>query len=94
MDADARNRKLQFRASHRGTREADAMVGGFFESYHKDWNAQNYAWFEKLLEEQDVDIMGWAFGTIAPPDEFVGPMMDLLRRLDFITLPAGLEKKF
>ena len=94
MDADAYHRKLQFRASHRGTREADAMVGGFFEAYHGTWNGEQFAWFERLLEEQDVDIMAWAFGTAMPPAEFQGPMIDLLKRLDFIVLPEGLKKKY
>ncbi len=92
MDLDAYNRMLRFRASHRGTREADAMVGGFFDAYHQDWNAEQYAWFERLLEEQDVDIMAWAFGTATPPLDFQGPMIDLLKRLDFISLPVGLKK--
>jgi antitoxin CptB len=93
MDHDAYLRKLRFRAGHRGTREADAMVGGFFESYHSLWNAQDFAWFERLIEEQDVDIMTWAFGQKPPPAEYQGAMMDTLKRLDFIMLPAGLESK-
>ncbi len=92
MDADAYIRKLRFRASHRGTREADAMVGGFFDAYHGEWDAKQYAWFERLLEEQDVDIMAWAFGTAVPPVEFQGPMFAVLKRLDFIELPTGLQK--
>jgi antitoxin CptB len=92
MDAAAYARKLQYRASHRGTREADAMVGGFFASYSDAWGPAEYAWFERLIEEQDVDIMAWAFGTQEPPEAFKGTMMDTLRRLDFITLPDGLEK--
>ncbi len=92
MDAAARTRQLQYRASHRGTREADALVGGFFKTYAHEWNEAEYAWFERLIEEQDVDIMAWAFGTQEPPEDFKGPMMDNLRRLDFISLPGGLEK--
>jgi antitoxin CptB len=92
MDAAAYARKLQYRASHRGTREADAMVGGFFATYSAQWGADEYAWFERLIEEQDVDIMAWAFRTQEPPEDFKGPMMDMLCRLDFITLPDGLEK--
>ena len=38
MDADPYLRKLHFRAHHRGTREADAMVGGFFDTYHAQWS--------------------------------------------------------
>jgi antitoxin CptB len=93
MDRDAYIRKLRFRAGHRGTREADAMVGGFFESYHNEWSADDFAWFERLLEEQDVDIMTWAFGQTPPPVEYAGRMMDTLKRLDFIKLPTGLESK-
>ena len=93
MDSDAYFRKLSFRATHRGTREADAMVGGFFERYHHDWSEEQFAWFERLLEEQDVDIVAWAMRRTAVPAEFQGAMMDMLQRLDFIELPQGLERK-
>ena len=91
MDADPYRRKLHFRAHHRGTREADAMVGGFFDHYSRDWGADEYAWFERLLEEQDVDIMAWALGTQDIDPAFDGPMMALLMQLDFIALPQGIR---
>lgn len=91
MDTDAYRRKLHYRAHHRGTREADAMVGGFFDAHHADWAEAEFAWFEALLEQQDVDIMGWAMGTIPVPDTFCGPMMEKLARLDFVKLPEGLR---
>ncbi len=91
MDADPYRRKLHFRAHHRGTREADAMVGGFFDHYSSDWGADEYAWFERLLEEQDVDIMAWALGTQEVDAAFDGPMMALLKQLDFIALPPGIR---
>jgi antitoxin CptB len=34
--------------------------------------------------ETDVDIMAWAIGTQEPPQRYQGPMMDALRKLDFI----------
>ena len=34
--------------------------------------------------ETDVDIMAWAIGTPAPARALQGPMMDALRKLDFI----------
>jgi antitoxin CptB len=91
MDADPYLRKLHFRAHHRGTREADAMVGGFFDTYSAQWEATEFEWFERLLEEQDVDIMAWALGTAEPDPAFAGPMIDMLKRLDFISLPEGLN---
>jgi antitoxin CptB len=90
MHADANHRKLHYRAWHRGTREADAMVGGFFDTYSKNWDVHQIAWFELLLEEQDVDIMAWAMGIAQAPDMLAGPMMDQMRRLDYIRVPHGL----
>jgi antitoxin CptB len=84
-------RKLHYRAHHRGTREADAIVGGFFDAGAESWSAENVAWFERLLDEQDVDILGWAMGTIDAPADYAGPMLDALRQLDYIALPTGLE---
>ena len=77
-------RALKYRAWHRGTREADMMIGGFFDAYHPSWRAHERAMFAALLTEQDVDIMAWAIGTQAPPERYQGPMMDALQRLDFI----------
>lgn len=77
---------LKWRAWHRGTREADMMIGGYFDAHHEDWNADQRAWFGALLAEQDVDIMAWAIGTLPVPDRFQGPMMDTLKRLDFIRI--------
>ncbi len=91
MHTESYLRKLHYRSHHRGTREADAMVGGFFDHYSTQWSEADFAWFETLLEEQDVDIMGWAMGSIAVPPQFDGTMMQLLKRLDFIALPSGLQ---
>ena len=90
MITDPYRRKLHYRAHHRGTREADAIVGGFYDATADSWSEEDFAWFERILDEQDVDIMGWGMGTIAVPPEFEGPMMDAMRRLDYIKLPTGL----
>lgn len=82
-----RLRRMRFRAWHRGTREADYMVGGFFDTYHASWSEADCLWFEALLDEQDVDILGWALGTIPIPDAFAGPQMELLCRLDYVEIP-------
>lgn len=82
-----RLRRLQFRAWHRGTREADYMIGGFFDRYHDEWGEAECTWFETLLEEEDVDIMGWALGTLDVPEEYRGAMMDAFRKLDYVEIP-------
>ena len=77
-------KRLHWRAHHRGTREADMMIGGYFDAHHRQWDEPERGWFSQLLEEQDVDIMAWAIGTADPPERFQGPMMDALKRLDYI----------
>ena len=84
MDHATRLKRLRFRAWHRGTKEADLMVGGFFDAGGATWSESELDWFEALLEEQDVDIMGWAIGTIHVPDRWQGAMMDRLRVLDYV----------
>ena len=87
MDHADRLRRLKFRAWHRGTREADYMIGGFFYRYHAEWGEAEIAWFEALLEEEDVDIMGWALGTLDVPTEYRGALMDAFRKLDYVEIP-------
>jgi antitoxin CptB len=84
MHSDEELRRLYWRAHHRGTREADMMIGGFFDAHHASWNEADRALFSEMLEEQDVDIMSWAIGTAEAPERFAGPMIDCLRRLDYI----------
>lgn len=87
MDRDTRLRRLRFRAWHRGTKEADLMIGGFFDRHAAGWSEAEMLWFERLLEEQDVDIMAWALGTAQPPTVYEGPMMRRLQALDYIEHP-------
>ena len=84
MDREARLKRLGFRASHRGIREADLLIGGFFERHHAGWSDAEIDWFEQLLEEQDVDILAWAFGTAVPPEQYDGGLMLRLKNLDYI----------
>ncbi|GGD99460.1 hypothetical protein GCM10011529_02000 [Polymorphobacter glacialis] len=86
VSLDHRLRRLQFRAWHRGTREADLMIGGFADRYAQGWDDAQLRWFESLLDEQDVDVMGWAFGTIVAPETFEGPMLDALKKLDYVAV--------
>ena len=84
MDRDDRLKRLRFRAWHRGTREADLMIGGFFDRYGATWSDEEMDWYEAFLEEQDVDIMAWAIGTQPVPERFQGEMMRRLKQLDYI----------
>lgn len=87
MEREIRLKQLHFRAWHRGTREADFMIGGFFDRYAQDWSDEEMGWFDNLLEREDVDIMAWVIGTQPVPAEFQGDMMNKMQLLDFINIP-------
>ena len=86
LDFVTRLARARFRAWHRGTREADYTIGGFFDRYHADWNEADLAWFEALLDEDDAGILAWAMGAIPPLPKYDGPLMDALKKLDFVTI--------
>ena len=63
------------------------LVGGFFDAHHASWSGEERTLFAKMLDEQDVDIMAWAHGTAQPPERFEGPMIEALKKLDYIEIP-------
>jgi antitoxin CptB len=82
-----RHARMKFRAWHRGTREADYMIGCYFDRYHAAWDEAAMVWFERLLDEDDVEIMAWALGTAEVPAAYAGPQMDVMRLLDYVVIP-------
>lgn len=86
MIEESRLRRIKFRAWHRGTKEADLLIGGFFDRYGREWTEAQADWFEVLIDEQDVDIMAWAIGVAPVPAQFEGEMMQAMRKLDYIPI--------
>jgi antitoxin CptB len=86
MNRDVRLKRLHFRAWHRGTKEADLMMGGYFDRLSQGWDEVAIEWFEILLNEDDVDIMAWAIGTQPAPERFRGAMLERMQKLDFIPI--------
>ena len=84
---ETRLARAKFRSWHRGTREADYMIGGYFDRYHAGWDEAALAWFEALLDEDDVDVMAWALGTQAPPAHLAGELLALMQKLDYVDIP-------
>jgi antitoxin CptB len=73
-DLDARRRRLVFRANHRGTKEADLMIGGFVARHVASLGPAELDEIETLLDHPDVDLADWLMGRRAPPEEVVTPL--------------------
>jgi antitoxin CptB len=72
-------RKLGFRAWHRGTREADLLIGSFAERHLNEFDAVALRQFELLMKENDPDIYEWMTGRTPVPPEHDNPVTVLLR---------------
>ena len=81
-----RFKRLKFRAWHRGTREADYMIGCFFDRFHASWSEAEVAWFEALLDEDDHDVLGWALGALPAPARYAGDLMSRMQDLDYVEI--------
>jgi antitoxin CptB len=76
-------KKLRFRAWHRGTKEADLMMGRFADAHLARFDAEELAQFAALLEEHDLEVYGWVIGREPVPEAHRTGVMALLQAFDF-----------
>ena len=69
-DPDIRRKRLLYRSWHRGTREADLLLGGFAEAHLAGFDEAQLDRYEALLECPDADLFDWIAGRAAPPPEY------------------------
>ena len=86
-ETDIRKKRLLFRAWHRGTREADLLLGSFAEANLAAFDEAKLDDFEALLECPDADLFDWIGGRIVPPGELQTEVTRLL--LAFRYLPRA-----
>jgi len=80
---EALRRKLGFRAWHRGTREADLLIGSFADRHLPEFGAEELRQFERLLTENDPDIYDWMTGRRPVPAEHENRVTHLLRQFRY-----------
>ncbi|MEQ8965269.1 MAG: succinate dehydrogenase assembly factor 2 [Azospirillaceae bacterium] len=76
---EVRRRRLRFRAWHRGTREADLLLGSFADRWIDRFDAGQLDRFEALLAMSDPDLYNWKTEREPVPPEHDHDVMDLLR---------------
>ena len=76
-DIAIRRKRLLFRSWHRGTREADLLLGSFAEANLARFDDHQLDHYEKLLECPDADLFDWIGGRRKPPPEHDGEVTRL-----------------
>jgi antitoxin CptB len=67
---DIRRKRLLFRSWHRGTREADLILGSFADANLAGFDDDRLDRFEALLGCADADLFDWITGRAAPSPEY------------------------
>jgi len=62
-------KRLLFRSWHRGTREADLILGSFAEANLGRFDEGRLDRYEALLECPDADLFDWITGRTPPPPD-------------------------
>ena len=79
-DTDRRKR-LFFRSWHRGTKEADMLLGRFADVLMPTLDQAQLARYEALLENPDPDLYAWVTELRPVPKEFDTDVMALLKQV-------------
>ncbi len=85
---DIRRRRLYFRSWHRGTREADLVLGSFAEAHLAGFDDGQLARYEALLECPEPDLLDWISGREKPPREYDHDVTRLLLSFKYKPRPT------
>jgi antitoxin CptB len=64
---DTRRRRALFRATHRGTKEMDWMLGRYATAMLPAMGADELTRFEVLIQRQDPELQGWLMDASRVP---------------------------
>ena len=64
---ETRRKRLLWRASHRGLREMDLMLGGFAKSHIGQFSEAELDELETIIAIPDQDLLGWILGETPVP---------------------------
>ncbi len=73
---DPRRKRILYRATHRGTKESDAIIGGFFTEIVAGLSEDKFDEADALLDELDLDLLDWIMGRQAVPDRLKDTLFD------------------
>ena len=73
-----RRKRARWRASHRGMKELDIVMGRFADEFVETMPVEELGRFEELLRIEDVDLFAWLIRRMPVPAERDSA---LLRRL-------------
>jgi antitoxin CptB len=81
-----RRKRLLYQSRHRGTQEADLLIGGFAAERLAAMTADQLDTYERLLDESDVDLVNWLTDRSPVPEDVRSDVFDLLKNFKLHTV--------
>ena len=78
---DHHRKRLLWRATHRGIREMDLILGGFAKARVASMDAADLLALAAIIDLPDRELLTWATKLTPVPPEYASPL--LLEMLDF-----------
>ncbi|MEO9167464.1 MAG: succinate dehydrogenase assembly factor 2 [Aestuariivirga sp.] len=73
-------KRLLWRATHRGIKEMDILVGGYAQRHLDVMREAELAHFAELLEIPDQDLLSWATHQSSVPPDQQSTMLEAMLR--------------
>jgi len=77
-DLETYKKKIIFKASHRGSKEMDILLGNFIKKYIELFNENELGLFSAILDCDDDDIYQWILGKKEIPSQHSNRVFALL----------------
>jgi Uncharacterized conserved protein len=81
MALNIRKKRLKFRCWHRGSREADLLLGTFADRYLEDMASADVVKLENIVDCDDQGIWDWLTGVTDGPKGISRTMIHDLRSI-------------
>ena len=77
-DLETYKKKIIYKASHRGSKEMDILLGNFINKYVELFNKKELHLFDLILDNDDDDIYQWILGKNDIPNKYKNRVFSLL----------------
>ncbi len=74
-DSEIRRKRLLWRATHRGIKEMDLILGGFVTRNLDRFTEAEIADLERIMDIPDQDMLTWATKQAAIPAQHASPLL-------------------
>jgi antitoxin CptB len=72
------NKRLLYKATHRGMQETDKLIGDFAEQELANLREDLLHDFDLLMDAPDTDLLNWILGREAIPEAYDNEIMELI----------------